>query len=201
MESIIRVERFIESCLLCSAARYRGETIRKSAKNRTTSSPRYWRSQPGFELSRINEATRGNVGKAPNYATVVLNGEATTGALTQKASKTGKVGPHEMSPLLEPAVLAFPDVGEARHPPGARVLDVVLRSICQKKPERRRNRGKRFDHERLHSPSALRWKSRRYEGKELAHETRPCCFIGIAHESVYERVGVLTSVSFRKNYL
>ena len=94
---------------------------------------------------------------------MVLNGETTltTGALTQR-SKTGKVGPHEMNPLLEPGVLAFPE-GEARHLPGARVLDVVLRSICQKNPERTRNRGKRFDHERLDSPSPLRWKSRRYK--------------------------------------
>ena len=164
MESITRVERLIEWCLLSGAVRHRGETIRESAGNRRTSSTRYRRSQSGFELSRINEATRGNVGKAPDYATVVLNGETTltTGALTQKVSKIGKVGPHEMNPLLEPGVLAFPE-GEARHLPGARVLDVVLRSICQKNPERTRNRGKRFDHERLHSPSALRWKSRRYK--------------------------------------
>jgi hypothetical protein len=138
--------------------------------------PRYWRSQSGFELSRINEATRGNVGKAPNYATVVLNGETTltTGTLTKKASKTGKVGPHEMIPVLEPSILAFPDVGEARHPPGARVLDDFIPTICQKKPERTRNRGKRFDRERLHSPSALRSKSRRYEGVSSEAHRKAC---------------------------
>ena len=55
----------------------------------------YWRSQSGFELSRINEATHGNVGKASNYTTVLHGGETTlmTWPFKKKASKKVKVRP------------------------------------------------------------------------------------------------------------
>jgi len=42
----------------------------------------------------------------------VLNGEMrlTTGVLKKKVSKKGEVAPHELHPVLEPAILSYPDL-------------------------------------------------------------------------------------------